>query len=387
MSDVLLSSSEFFTIVFTCNILIIIIWFYLKSVKRIMILGTGVVIACVIYIIFRLLIPMEFIFSYSIPIQYLLPKFFKFLNSSIITIRNINFSWINIINVIWILGIIILAIRAIIKYLKFGNEIKHQILLEDKKVQDILEKVILKYNKKISFQIIIVDFITTPMLYGIHTPKILIPVMKLSEKDWNFILSHEVEHYYRKDLFIKLLIEIITIAYWWNPFIYLLKTAFDKVLEINVDLSVTKNLDTEEKLQYLQCLLDTAQKFSQKKLYGLSLAFESRNNSILAQRFYMVLDSENSKKSLKTILMIMPIIFISIFSLFVVFEPYAISPIDAQSTFELDVDNAYLVVNPNRDYDLYINQKYIATVHEIKSSYSNLSVYQNLKEANAHETN
>lgn len=381
----LLSSSEFFTIVFTCNILIIILWFYLKSVKRIRILGTGVVIACVIYIIFRLLIPMEFIFSYSIPVQYLLPKLFKFSNSSIITIRNINFTWINIINAIWILGIIVLTIRTIIKYLKFGNEIKHQILLEDKKVLNTLDKVIQKYNKKISFQIIIVDFITTPMLYGIHAPKILIPVMELSEKDWNFILSHEVEHYYRKDLYIKLLIEIITIAYWWNPFIYLLKTAFDKVLEINVDLSVTKDLDPEEKLEYLQCLLDTARKFSPKKLYGLSLAFESRNKSILAQRFYMVLESENSKKSSKTILMIMPIIFISIFSLLVVFEPYAISPTDAQSTFELDADNAYLIVNPNRDYDLYINQKYIATVHEIKSSYSNLSIYQNLKEANAHE--
>jgi len=382
---VLLSSSEFFTIVFTCNILIIILWFYLKSVKRIRILGTGVVIACVIYIVFRLLIPMEFIFSYSIPVQYLLPKLFKFSNSSIITIRNINFTWINIINAIWILGIIVLTIRTIIKYLKFGNEIKHQILLEDKKVLNTLDKVIQKYNKKISFQIIIVDFITTPMLYGIHAPKILIPVMELSEKDWSFILSHEVEHYYRKDLYIKLLIEIITIAYWWNPFIYLLKTAFDKVLEINVDLSVTKDLDPEEKLEYLQCLLDTARKFSPKKLYGLSLAFESRNKSILAQRFYMVLESENSKKSSKTILMIMPIIFISIFSLLVVFEPYAISPTDAQSTFELDADNAYLIVNPNRDYDLYINQKYIATVHEIKSSYSNLSIYQNLKEANAHE--
>lgn len=381
----LLSSSEFFTIVFTCNILIIILWFYLKSVKRIRILGTGVVIACVIYIVFRLLIPMEFIFSYSIPVQYLLPKLFKFSNSSIITIRNINFTWINIINAIWILGIIVLTIRTIIKYLKFGNEIKHQILLEDKKVLNTLDKVIQKYNKKISFQIIIVDFITTPMLYGIHAPKILIPVMELSEKDWSFILSHEVEHYYRKDLYIKLLIEIITIAYWWNPFIYLLKTAFDKVLEINVDLSVTKDLDPEEKLEYLQCLLDTARKFSPKKLYGLSLAFESRNKSILAQRFYMVLESENSKKSSKTILMIMPIIFISIFSLLVVFEPYAISPTDAQSTFELDADNAYLIVNPNRDYDLYINQKYIATVHEIKSSYSNLSIYQNLKEANAHE--
>jgi len=382
---VLLSSSEFFTIVFTCNILIIILWFYLKSVKRIRILGTGVVIACVIYIVFRLLIPMEFIFSYSIPVQYLLPKLFKFSNSSIITIRNINFTWINIINAIWILGIIVLTIRTIIKYLKFGNEIKHQILLEDKKVLNTLDKVIQKYNKKISFQIIIVDFITTPMLYGIHAPKILIPVMELSEKDWSFILSHEVEHYYRKDLYIKLLIEIITIAYWWNPFIYLLKTAFDKVLEINVDLSVTKDLDPEEKLEYLQCLLDTARKFSPKILYGLSLAFESRNKSILAQRFYMVLESENSKKSSKTILMIMPIIFISIFSLLVVFEPYAISPTDAQSTFELDADNAYLIVNPNRDYDLYINQKYIATVHEIKSSYSNLSIYQNLKEANAHE--
>ncbi len=381
----LLSSSEFFTIVFTCNILIIILWFYLKSVKRIRILGTGVMIACVIYIVFRLLIPMEFIFSYSIPVQYLLPKLFKFSNSSIITIRNINFTWINIINAIWILGIIVLTIRTIIKYLKFGNEIKHQILLEDKKVLNTLDKVIQKYNKKISFQIIIVDFITTPMLYGIHAPKILIPVMELSEKDWSFILSHEVEHYYRKDLYIKLLIEIITIAYWWNPFIYLLKTAFDKVLEINVDLSVTKDLDPEEKLEYLQCLLDTARKFSPKKLYGLSLAFESRNKSILAQRFYMVLESENSKKSSKTILMIMPIIFISIFSLLVVFEPYAISPTDAQSTFELDADNAYLIVNPNRDYDLYINQKYIATVHEIKSSYSNLSIYQNLKEANAHE--
>jgi len=112
------------------------------------------------------------------------------------------------------------------------------------------------------------------------------------------------------------------------------------------------------------------------------LTFSNESSSILLQRFYMVLEDNSVKKKLKSqsVLAILPILFLFFSSFFYVFEPYSISPIDEAATVELTNENAYLVLNQNGGYDVYLNHKYYATVHKIMDSYSDLQIYKNIKE-------
>lgn len=225
------------------------------------------------------------------------------------------------------------------------------------------------------------------MMYGFRRPKIIVPNINFTHREWYFILNHEIAHYYNWDLQIKIFVQLLRIFYWWNPFVYLLNTEINKILEIRADFIVTKSLNEYEKLEYLDCLLKVAKGPSFNKHNKYLVTFSGGKTSFLSQRFYLVLGKYNHTKLkyLLSVLMIIPVVLLLYFSFFVVIEPYAIHPYDAADTIELTEDSSYLIYNPAGGYDVYVNHSYFATVQEIKDSYSYLTIYQDLKEAKNYE--
>jgi len=162
------------------------------------------------------------------------------------------------------------------------------------------------------------------------------------------------------------------------------------MLEISVDLEIIKDMSESERLQYLDCLLHVAKRFSPEREGNLSVALGSPNSSVLTQRFHMVLDHGSTKfrfRYLKNFFLALPIIVLLFFSCFTVLESYAIDPDDARGTFELAKDTSYLVINPDGGYDIYINHQYCGTISEMHDSFSGLSIYRNLEEAKQYEGN
>jgi beta-lactamase regulating signal transducer with metallopeptidase domain len=214
-----------------------------------------------------------------------------------------------------------------------------------------------------------------------------LPDINLSEEELYYILFHEATHYYKHDLWVKLLLELTCIIYWWNPFIYILKQDIDKIMEIRVDLAVTNNFDEIDKIKYLECLLKIARGNSSPELNSLSLTFDSRTASVLSQRFQIILDKSMLKKSgvfHKALLVFLLSIFV-LSSLFVL-EPYSFKSDVQEYTVELTPQTAYLVHNKKKGYDVYVYNRYFATVTRIRDSYSNLKIYNNLEEALLYES-
>ncbi|RGO78770.1 hypothetical protein DXB04_26925, partial [Enterocloster bolteae] len=181
-------------------------------------------------------------------------------------------------------------------------------------------------------------------------------------------------------------VEVIAIIYWWNPLIYILKQQIDKILEIRVDLAITKQLDESKKIHYLECLLFIAKENTTSKVNYFVLTFNSESASVLAQRFHIVLDDNPRKKSpaKNLIVLLISALILALISV-VVLEPYSISYIDQQQTVELTTETSFLVINPNGGYDIYLNGDYFGTVSEIKDSYSNLHIFKNAKEGFSYE--
>lgn len=79
-------------------------------------------------------------------------------------------------------------------------------------------------------------------------------------------------------------------------------------------------------------------------------------------------------------LTVIPTIFMIVLSLLFVFEPYSISAEDAAHTIELTSETAYLIPNQDNGYDLYYNDNFFGVVTKIWDSYSDLPIYNNIKE-------
>lgn len=106
-------------------------------------------------------------------------------------------------------------------------------------------------------QLLALPLLKSPIIYGLWKPCILIPnTLELSETEWRYVLLHEVNHYRHKDLYIKFLLHIICIIYWWNPFCRFLKNDTDTILEIRIDQTLANN--PAHTAEYLSCLLKTA---------------------------------------------------------------------------------------------------------------------------------
>lgn len=64
---------------------------------------------------------------------------------------------------------------------------------------------------------------TSPMLLGIIKPQIILPQREYTKEGMEYILSHEMTHYKRKDLWVKLLIITARTIHWFNPFVCLME--------------------------------------------------------------------------------------------------------------------------------------------------------------------
>lgn len=379
------SSSSLITILLICNLSIIAVWFLLNSHKRILQISISVLLIGILLLLLRLLIPFEFSFQYTIFEKYLLPNIYQFFYIPVIESHSIYVYHIFLL--IWICGIALFGFKTVSTYIKFKKSLEKEPHIDEEAIKDLIKEVELLYGKSTDFTVIRTSSVSVPLLFGVFKPKIILPQIDLSDKELYYIIRHEVTHYHHYDLWIKLFVELTSIIYWWNPLVYILKQQIDKILEIRVDTAVTKHMSKAERINYLECLLTIAKGNAPSRINSFSLAFDSRTASVLSQRFYIVLDNNFDQKfGAKSSILFMALMLILTLISFVVIEPYSIARMDQQQTVELTTESAYLLVNPNGGYDIFLNHEYFGTVSEVKDSYSDLRIYKNAKEALFYES-
>lgn len=378
----IISSSSLTTIIILCNLIILVLWLFLKSHKRITQIHIGTLLFVIMLMILRLLIPVEFRFAQTIAVKQVFPTLYSFMHQPILHFIGMEITFLHIFLVIWGIGSFLLLFKMVIHYWIFNKLLCQKPYIPNPKLFSIIKHLESDRLKSTNFKTIETDLISVPIVFGLFHPIILIPEIELSDSELSYILRHEITHYYNHDIFIKLLSELITIIYWWNPMSYLLKQDIDKILEIRVDSSLTEILNEKEKIEYLECLLKIAKNDTDNQLYHFLPTFGANNVSELSQRFLIILNSNICQQSkIVTSLLLTFIITIILLSSSIILEPYSINPNDMYESVELSAETSYLIKNLKGGYDVYLNNNYFATVTEIKNSYSNLSVYNNLQEA------
>lgn len=370
------------------NLFIIFLVLIFRNRKILFRLGLPLLVGFVILICVRMIFPVELLpISHNVYLPDLLTTIVgetrrtRFLHDTV--------SWWNILELVWICGILYSSLKyfnqnhAFRKYVK-----KHASALSESSIQmRVFTQIKLETTKKgiQKMQLLALPLLKSPIIYGLWKPFILIPnTLELSETEWRYVLLHEVNHYRHKDLYIKFLLHIICIIYWWNPFCRFLKNDTDTILEMRIDQTLA---DTPaHKVEYLSCLLKTA---SYQIENPVSIPDFSINfcDSVLVQRFDSITKNNKRQDSYTfKITFLFFAIFLYLGSYFITFESnYFPADLFTDDIIIPTEDNCFVIECPDGQYDFYLYGEYIETLPNKEHCIIGITTCKNIQEARKHE--
>lgn len=209
--------------------------------------------------------------------------------------NNAIFNISQVVPYIWISVASLMLIYNLFSYFIFIiNQKKHYISASNDEANEILNQLCNEMKiKNVSCKIS--DNEITPMTVGLFSKKIILSKEILKEKEYEFILKHELFHIKNKDIEYKFLLLILNCIYWFNPIIYMFINQVEEILELNCDENVLKGEEHSERVKYAEILLNQIERTRNKK-YKFSMNFANRRKNIM-NRFSNIVD-ETKKKSI-----------------------------------------------------------------------------------------
>ena len=359
---VCLEISFFFTI---CLILLA------RKKNVVFIKQNNVIFMGIIIVLVRLLIPVNFPFTITIPVTYILPEIMNFF------LRDFgNYDLYTYFLIIW------WSVAGIKLFLLIRRHYNiHNIIIQFSKLQKDNEysRFCEKMDNRI--EVLIVPIRGSPIILGLIHPKILIPeyVLNIPKKYIYDIIIHEFQHYKNHDLWIVYLMRILICVYWWNNFIYVLQEKLLLLMELDSDRIVLEEGDEQKKIDYAECLIKVSRigMLESKDIFqaeGISFFKKKRALKIRIERIIeFERRSEHESVILKKIYSI--IIIICIFmDLSLVPEAYSISGAEPEETFEITSKNAYFL-EKSGGYELYIDGEFVIIMEEIDNDLKKIPIY------------
>lgn len=108
-------------------------------------------------------------------------------------------------------------------------------------------------NKTIGLKVC--GFVSSSMLTGFLHPMILLPEKSFEEDELELIFRHELIHYKRHDLLVKLLSVIAVSLHWFNPIVYWMSAAMQTDGEASCDEAVLQDADVENRQFYAEVII------------------------------------------------------------------------------------------------------------------------------------
>lgn len=206
-----------------------------------------------------------------------------------------NDSLLKILSAFWLTGAVLFLLWQIICYIRFYQSIHTAVPMDTAQTGPLLEK---NQTKK-EIQLFLHNKISTPMLVGIKNPIILIPQNFASQQDMDYIIKHELLHFKRHDLWIKISFLFVMALHWFNPVVYHLCQRLDQWCEYSCDEAIAANLNQEQRKQYGMALLNAISAMHNTTIIFGTTFVSSKTN--LERRLHIMLNSKKSTKLNKII--------------------------------------------------------------------------------------
>ncbi len=157
---------------------------------------------------------------------------------------------VSVVAVIWMAGVAVMLLYALISYLRLKRDIKTAIRIQPGVWKS--------------------DRIASPFVLGLIRPHIYLP-FTMAESDIDYVLAHERAHIARRDHLTKPFGYLLLSLHWYNPVMWIAYVLFCRDVEFACDEKVIKGLNREQRADYSQSLLSCS--VSHGRIAACPLAF------------------------------------------------------------------------------------------------------------------
>ncbi|MEY8576441.1 M56 family metallopeptidase [Oscillospiraceae bacterium 21-37] len=214
-------------------------------------------------------------------------------------LQDIGVLLINQIWLVWLVAALGLLIRKITIYQGFMRYIRAGLTpVSDIERLDELSIVAEQSGIKKPIELCVNPLVSSPLLIGFFRPCIVLPSADIPEKDFRYIILHELTHYKRRDMFYKWLVQITVCLHWFNPLVYLMSQEVTKACEFSCDEAVLAKMGCNHAQDYGKTLLDAMAAVGRYK-ENLGAVTLSENKQLLKERLGAIMSFKKASKAIR----------------------------------------------------------------------------------------
>ena len=200
---------------------------------------------------------------------------------------------------LWAAGVLVFFIRYAAAYGVSMRRIGRASIAPDEVLSELFLQTCRRMDIKTPPRLIISEAVDSPMLYGFIRPTVVMPSICLEGEAAVGVISHELTHYKRGDLYVKLASMIGNALHWFNPIAYISARMLSSEMELSCDERVLAHFSDEERVSYGRAMLDIV-KNCRKVTAPLSTSFNPASNAV-KERLTNILDSRKKGKGISVI--------------------------------------------------------------------------------------
>lgn len=326
--------------------------------------------------IFRIVFVIEFPYTIVIGSEVILPTILNFLNKELFAVYKgiISIHIYDLLLGIWIIGSIYNFHKYVLQSIKLYSSFHSLPSTHDMRIITCMNEIMMESNKNTKIKIIQSEEIIIPMITGYFRPVICLPDIQFLDDELKNILLHEWTHFLHKDAWVKLFVYFISVVFWWNPFVHILKQELNHILEIQCDLSITSKMNEASRINYLESILKIIKSSRKSALpqdipMNCAALVSTNKTKKIEQRFTLVLgyDSYKKQRIFQVILLCSMILLSFLASYKIVIQPryQPIAEVGSEEIFSITPENSYLIHNEDGTYSLYADGKHRFNISEI----------------------
>lgn len=208
---------------------------------------------------------------------------------------------LDIVTLVWIIGSLIFISVHLISY----SHYKRQVLKKGRMIKEtrILSQIFrLKRELHISRTVCVMEYdeAESPMIIGFIKPVLVLPKEHYNSEDLFFILKHELVHFKRGDVYLKLLFVTANAVHWFNPIIWIMQKEAVIDMELSCDERVTQGTSFALRKAYTETLFSMLHKQCVRKTV-LSTQFYG-GTKIMKKRFKNILIKNRKKNGISILI-------------------------------------------------------------------------------------
>ncbi len=200
---------------------------------------------------------------------------------------------------IWLMAALGLLIRKMTIYQGFMRYIKAGLTpVSDLSALDRLSIAAERAGIQKPVELCVNPLVSSPLLMGFFHPCIVLPSSDIAEKDFQYIVLHELTHYTRRDIFYKWLVQITVCLHWFNPLVHLMSREITKACEFSCDEAVLAKMGGENAEDYGKTLLDAMAAVGKYK-ENLGSVTLSENKQLLKERLGAIMNFKKKSTAIR----------------------------------------------------------------------------------------